>query len=83
MNWRPWLYSIATAGIGGAASSLGGAVLDPAFFNFTTGGLIHIAQLALFGAAIPVFAILKQSPLPALTVTTTSTATVTQEVTKS
>lgn len=82
MNWRAWVYSLASAAIGGAASSVGGAILDPAFFNFTSAGLAHIAQLALFGAAIPTLAILKQSPLPVVSQITTATVTQTTEVTK-
>ncbi len=64
MNWRTWLYSLLSAGIGGAANSLGGVIVAPSVFNFTHEGLIKIGQLALFGFAVPVLALLKQSPLP-------------------
>lgn len=83
MNWRPWIYSLLSAGIGGAANSLGGVIVAPSVFNFSHDGLIKIGQLALFGFAVPVLALLKQSPLPASSVTTTATMSTTQEVTKS
>lgn len=70
MNWRAWLYSIFSAGIGGAASALGGAFIDPGTFNFSHQGLAKLGELALFGFAVPVLALLKQSPLPAIQTTT-------------
>lgn len=64
MNWRTWLYSIASAAIGGAATSLGAVWVAPQDFNFSPAGWANIGKLALFGAVVPVLAILKQSPLP-------------------
>jgi len=64
MNWKGWLYSLVSAGVGGAASALGGAIVAPSVFNFTPGGLQKLGELALFGFAVPVLAYLKQSPLP-------------------
>ena len=64
MNWKPWLYSLISAGIGGASSALGGVIVAPSVFNFTPTGWANIGKLALFGFAVPVLAYLKQSPLP-------------------
>lgn len=63
-NWKTWLYSIGAAAIGGAATALGAALLNPASFNLTNSGLEHLGAVALFGAIVPVLALLKQSPLP-------------------
>jgi len=81
MNWRVWLYSLISAGIGGAASALGGAVVAPSVFNFTPGGLQKLGELALFGFAVPVISYLKQSPLPPLSQVTTVENTQTKTVT--
>lgn len=70
---RAWIYSLATAGIGGAASSLLSALAMPDAFNLTHVGLVHIGKAALIGAAVPVLTLLKQSPLPAEQVTTQTT----------
>ena len=81
MNWKPWLYSLISAGIGGASSALGGVIVAPSVFNFTPTGWENIGKLALFGFAVPVLAYLKQSPLPpesqVTTVQDTRTITVT------
>lgn len=82
MNWKAWLYALASAAIGGAAGSLGGFVVAPDVFNFSHAGLQKLGELALFGAAVPVLALLKQSPLPTFTETTTATVTSTKAVTK-
>lgn len=74
MNWKAWLYSLFYAGIGGAANALGSAIVAPSVFNFSHQGLIKFGELALFGFAVPVLALLKQSPLPSVqTVTQTTT----------
>jgi hypothetical protein len=70
MNWKPWLYSIFSAGIGGAATSLGGVIVAPSVFNFSPAGLAKIGELALFGFVVPVLALLQKSPLPAIQTTT-------------
>ena len=64
MTWKIWLHSLVAAAIGGASTTLGAALVAPDVFNFTHDGLVKFAQLALFGAAVPVLAFLKQSPLP-------------------
>jgi hypothetical protein len=81
MNWKTWTYSLISAAIGGAANSLGGFIVAPDVFNFSHSGIQKLGALALFGAAVPVLTLLKQSPLPALTATTTVTTTATQETT--
>jgi hypothetical protein len=78
-SWRTWLHSLIAAAIGGAASSLSAAIVAPSIFNFTHHGMVKMGQLALFGAAPPVLALLKQSPLPASQVTVTQSETVTVE----
>ena len=80
MNWKPWVYSIFSAGIGGAAGALGGVIVAPSVFNFSPGGLAKIGELALFGFAVPVLALLKQSPLPAIQTTTQTTTLETKTV---
>lgn len=82
MNWKGWLYSLASAGIGGAANALGGAIVAPSVFNFTHAGLIKFAELAAFGAAVPILTLLKQSPLPAEQQTVSQTTTVQTSITK-
>ena len=81
MNWRAWLYSLVSAGIGGAASALGGAIVAPSVFNFTPAGLQKLGELALFGFAVPVLAYLKQSPLPPESQVTTVATTVSKTTT--
>ena len=73
MNWKVWLYSLFSAGIGGAAGALGGVIVAPSVFNFSHAGLVKIGQLALFGFAVPVLTLLKQSPLPSIQTTTQTT----------
>jgi hypothetical protein len=72
MNWKPWLHSLVAAAIGGAATSLGAALVTS---NYSWQQAWH---MALVGAAIPVLALLKQSPLPSV-VTVTTTETVAQQ----
>jgi len=81
MNWRTWLYSLLSAGIGGAANSLGGVIVAPSVFNFSHEGLVKIGQLALFGFAVPVLALLKQSPLPPESQVTTVATTLSETTT--
>jgi hypothetical protein len=81
MKWKPWLYSLAAAGIGGAANALGAIAIMPDTFNFSHQGLMNIGKIALAGAWYPVFTLLKQSPLPTDTVTTTATVTATKTTT--
>jgi len=68
MNWKAWLHSLVAAAIGGAAAAIGAVLTSPDTFNLSSAGLKHLGVVALFGAAVPVVALLKQSPLPAGTV---------------
>jgi hypothetical protein len=73
-TWQKWLYHLVSAGIAGAASSVGACFVSPSTFNVTSAqGWAHIGELALFGFATPVLQILKDG-LPQVT---TSTVTVT------
>jgi hypothetical protein len=76
---KTWLYSLAAAAIGGASSSALSVLSMPDVFNSTHAGLVHIGKAAGIGALIPVLTLLKASPLPQTTQTTTVTATVTEE----
>jgi hypothetical protein len=76
------MYTLIAAGIGGASNALLGAIAMPDTFNFTHQGLVNLGKIALVGALVPMLTYLKQSPLPATTVTATQTTSVTQEVTK-
>lgn len=77
-----WLHSLLAAAIGGASNALLGAAAMPDTFNFTHQGWINLGKLAAMGAIVPVLTLLKQSPLPASSVTATQTTSVTEEVHK-
>ena len=81
MNWKTWLYSVIAAGIGGAASAALSAMAMPSTFNLSHAGLINLGKIALVGALVPVLTYLKQSPLPAASITTSSTTTATTTIT--
>ncbi len=81
MGWKAWLYTLLSAGIGGAANSLGGAIVAPSVFNFSHEGLVKMGELALFGFAVPVLAFLKQSPLPPASQVTTVATTLSKTTT--
>lgn len=80
MNWKAWIYSLLSAGIGGAANSLGGVIVAPSVFNFTHAGMAKIGELALFGFVVPVLTLLKASPLPPIQTTTQTTTVQTKTV---
>ena len=64
--WGQWLYHLASAGIAGAASSVGAVLIDPSTFNMTSAaGWAHIGELAAFGFIVPVVTILKDG-LPSI-----------------
>lgn len=83
MKWQSWLYSLVSAAIGAAASGVTAAIVAPESFNFTHAGIGKLASLCGVNALVAVATFLKQSPLPASSVTTTVTASTTQETTKS
>jgi len=75
MNWKMWLHSIVAAAIGGASNAALGAAAMPDTFNFTHQGWLNLGKLALMGALVPVLTLLKQSPLPSDTLTSSTTTT--------
>ena len=86
MNWRPWLYGLGAAIIGGGATSvtaaISGAIVAPESFNLHGGGLKVIELMIttfMVAGAMHAFAYLSQSPLPAQTIT--AKISVTEKVT--
>lgn len=77
-TWEAWLHGLVAATIQAAAGALAGMVTLPTVFNFTHDGLLNVAKLMTAPAILAAAGYLKQSPLPAasLTETTTSTETV-------
>jgi hypothetical protein len=80
-NVKSWLHGLFAAAIGSFATAAGGALTLPGVFNTSHNGLINFAKITVVPALITVFAYLKQSPLPSMTVTATTINTVTTEVT--
>ena len=72
MNLKVWLHSLIAAAIGGGASALSAALVSPDTFNLSPAGLKHLGLVALFGVAVPVLALLKQSPIPGASSTAAS-----------
>jgi hypothetical protein len=72
-NLKTWAHGLFAAMIGGAASSLSGALALPGTFNLTHDGLVNMAKLGTLPALINAFAYLKQSPLPTSSVTVSTT----------
>lgn len=73
MNWtnlKVWAHGLAAAAIGGAASAATTYFIAPQLFTFDKAGAIAISKAVILGAIIPAMAYLKQSPVPALSVTT-------------
>lgn len=63
-NWHVWVHGLAAAAIGGAASGAAAMFANPQEFNFSHSGLVAFSKVVVVGAAIPVIAYLKRSPLP-------------------
>lgn len=80
-NTRTWLHGLFAAAIGSFATAAGGALTLPGVFNLSHNGLINFAKITVVPAMITVFAYLKSSPLPTMSMTATTTSTVTTEVT--
>jgi len=81
MTLKAWLHGIFAAFISTFATSLSGALALPTVFNLSHDGLCNMVKMAGIPATIAVLAILKQSPLPTLSVETTTTHTDKTEVT--
>ena len=73
---KAWLKGLAAAAISALSTAAGGAVVLPAIFNLSHDGLINTAKIVIVPTLGAVFAYLKASPLPAASITTTSTETV-------
>ena len=70
-NTNAWLHGLLSAFIGSFASSAIVILTAPGTFNiYTLAGWGHIGVVALVGGIATVLTYLKQSPLPAPTVTT-------------
>jgi hypothetical protein len=78
---KAWAHGLAAGVIGAFASAASGAITIPGVFNFSHTGLINFAKISLVPAVLAGLAYIKQSPLPALSITATTTSTVTTEVT--
>lgn len=83
MTVRAWIHGILAAFISAFATSLSGALALPTVFNFTHDGIMNMLKMALLPAVTSVLAILRQSPLPTLSVEQTTTQTTKTEVTPS
>lgn len=77
-SWKVWLHGLLAAVISAFSSAASGAIALPTVFTFDRVGLINMLKLAAIPALLAMFAYLKQSPVPALTVTTTATVEVTK-----
>lgn len=65
MNWKLWIYSLASAVIGGASNAVLAMVIDPAQFNLET-GMKKVSAFACLGALFSGASFLKQTPLPSI-----------------
>lgn len=79
-NVSVWLHGLVAAFVSAFATAASGAIALPSVFSFDKVGLINMAKLATVPAMLAVFGYLKQSPLPLITASVTTTSTV--EVTK-
>jgi hypothetical protein len=67
-NLKVWIHGLAAAAISAFASAASGAIALPSVFTFDKTGLLNMVKLATVPALLAVFAYLKSSPVPALTV---------------
>jgi hypothetical protein len=65
---KVWIHGLAAAGISAFASAASGAIALPSVFTFDKAGLVNMVKLATVPALLAVFAYLKNSPVPALSV---------------
>lgn len=72
-----WLHGLLAAAISAFASAASGAIALPTVFTFDKSGFINMAKLATIPALLAVFAYLKQSPVPSLTIVETKTTNIT------
>lgn len=76
-NTETWLRGIAAAAIGGLSSALIAWFAAPQAFDLSPAGKLALTKVIVGGSLLPVLAYLKQSPLPAASVTVTQESTVT------
>lgn len=81
-SWKSWLHGLSAASISAGAGALSGMATLPSVFNLSHDGLINVAKLTLVPAVFAAATYLKQSPLPASSVTVTATTTETVEAKK-
>ena len=75
-----WLYGLASAAIGAAASGITAGIVAPESFNFSTAGLEKLGALCGVNALVAIGFYLKQSPLPAISTTTQTTTLETKTI---
>lgn len=63
MNWKPWLYGLFSAFMGGGASAVSAMVIDPVKFNMAD-GFSNMLSMWVVSGLISAALYLKQSPLP-------------------
>jgi hypothetical protein len=68
-NLKVWIHGLAAAAISAFASAASGAIALPAVFTLDKTGLVNMVKLATVPALLAVFAYLKNSPVPALSAT--------------
>lgn len=72
---KAWLYSLVSATIGGFASAGLSALAMPDVFNFSHSGWVNLGKALFIGAIVPALTILKQSPLPPDSISSSTTVT--------
>lgn len=77
-QFKGWLHGLGAATIQAAAGALAGMVTLPTVFNWSHDGLINVAKLMTAPAILAAAGYLKQSPLPAASVTVTSSQTISE-----
>lgn len=77
-NVRVWLHGLIAAFVSAFATGASGVIGLPTVFTFDKVGLINMIKLATVPAMLAVFAYLKSSPVPALSLTATTTVEVTK-----
>lgn len=65
---KVWLQGLAAAAISAFATAASGVIALPSVFTFDKAGLLNMIKMATVPAMLAVFAYLKQSPMPSLSV---------------
>ena len=74
-NTKTWLHGLFAGAIGSFSTAAGGVLTLPGVFNFSHAGLINLGKIILIPTLLTIFAYLKQSPLPSLTLQETTETT--------